>query len=331
MRGNRGRLYARANQGDMTQQIVFLDRASIEARLRAPAFAHRWTNHAATAPAEVVPRLQGASVAVVNKVVLDAAVLAQLPRLRLIALCATGSDNIDLDYCRDRGIAVANIRGYAVHTVPEHVFMLMLALRRRLPAYHADVRAGRWQTAAQFCFFDHPIRDLHGATLGIVGFGALGQAVATLATAFGMSVLIAEHKGRAPRAGFVAFESVLAQADVLSLHAPLTQETQHLIGAPELARMRADAILINCGRGGLVDETALAAALRAGRLGGAGIDVLSAEPPGDGNPLLAHDLPNLIVTPHIAWASREAMQTMADQLIDNIEAFFAGQARNRLV
>ena len=315
----------------MTQQIVFLDRASIEARLRAPAFAHRWTDYAATAASEVVPRLRGANVAVVNKVVLDAPSLAQLPGLRHIALCATGSNNIDLAYCRAHGIAVTNIRGYAVHTVPEHVFMLMLALRRRLPAYQADVRAGRWQDAAQFCFFDHPIRDLHGATLGIVGFGVLGQAVANLATAFGMSVLVAEHKGRAPRAGFVDFDTVLAQADVISLHAPLTPATRHLIGAPELARMRQDAILINCGRGGLVDEQALAAALRAGRLSGAGIDVLSEEPPRHGNPLLAHDLPNLIVTPHIAWASREAMQTMADQLIDNIEAFVAGQARNRLV
>lgn len=313
------------------QHIVFLDRGSIEARLRPPAFAHRWTDYEATAPADIVARLQDAGVAVVNKVVLDASVLAQLPQLRLIALCATGSNNVDLNYCREHGIAVANIRGYAVHTVPEHVFMLMLALRRQLPAYQADVCAGRWQRAAQFCFFDHPIRDLYGATLGIVGFGVLGQAVAALAAAFGMSVLVAEHKGRAPRAGFVAFDTVLAQADVISLHAPLTPATQHLIGAPELARMRKDAILINCGRGGLVDEQALAAALRAGRLGGAGIDVLSDEPPRRGNPLLADDLPNLIVTPHIAWASRDAMQIMADRLIDNIEAFFAGQGQNRLV
>lgn len=313
------------------QRIVFLDRGSIEARLREPAFEHHWIDFAATKPSEVVSRLQGASVAVVNKIVLDAQMLARLPQLRLIALCATGSNNIDLDYCRAHGIAVANIRGYAVHTVPEHVFMLMLSLRRRLPAYQADLRAGRWQAAPQFCFFDHPIRDLHGATLGIVGYGVLGQAVATLAKAFGMSVLVAEHKGRAPRAGFVAFETVLSDADVISLHAPLTRETHHLIGAPELARMRPDAILINCARGGLVDEAALAAALRAGRLAGAGIDVLSEEPPRQGNPLLAPDLPNLIVTPHIAWASREAMQTMADQLIDNIEAFFAGKARNRLV
>lgn len=309
--------------------IVFLDRASIVADIRSPRAPHAWIDHAQTSPEEVVPRLRAADIAVVNKVRLDAAILAQLPRLRLIALCATGSDRIDLAYCRAHDIRVSNIRDYATHTVPEHAFMLMLALRRNLQGYAKDVRTGAWTRAEQFCLFTHPLHDLHGSTLAIVGSGSLGQAVARVGAAFGMRVLHAERRDAATtRAGFTPFADVLARADVLSLHVPLTPETQNLIGATELARMKRGAILINCARGGVVDEAALADALRRGVIAGAGIDVLTQEPPPADHPLLAADVPNLIVTPHIAWASREAMQAVADQLVDNIDAFIAGAPRN---
>jgi len=315
----------------MTLHIVCLERDAVGADFRAPGVAHEWREFPASSEAEVVDRLRGAEVAIVNKVRLGAAEIAQLPALRMVAIAATGSDNVDLAACAARGIVVSNVRGYAVHTLPEHVLMLMLALRRRLFAYVRDVQAGRWERSGNFCFFDHPIGDVHGATLGIVGRGGLGSEVARLAEAFGMRVLFAEHKGAdAVRAGHTAFDTVLREADVMSLHCPLTAATRHLIGATELAAMKPGAILINTARGGLVDEAALAHALRDGHLGGAGVDVLSKEPPRDGNALLAADIPNLIVTPHVAWASREAMQALADQVIDNIEAFAAGAPRNRL-
>lgn len=313
------------------ERIVFLDRASLRAPLRRPAFAHEWVDYPSSAPHEVVERLRGASIAISNKVPLRREALERLPELRFIAVAATGTNNVDLAYCRHRGIVVSNVRNYAVHAVPEHVFMLILALKRNLLAYRDEVRNGSWQRAEQFCLMHHPIHDLYGATLGIIGFGTLGQAVARLGEAFGMRVLIAERKGaRTVRLGRIAFETVLAESDVVSLHTPLTPETRHLIGAPELARMKPGAILINTARGGLVDEDALSAALRQGRLGGAGFDVLSEEPPRGGNPLLELDLPNFILTPHNAWASAEAQQALADQLIENIEAFVRGEPRNRV-
>lgn len=226
---------------------------------------------------------------------------------------------------------MSNVRGYAVSAVPEHVFMMLLALRRNLAGWRDDLRAGLWQTSDQFCLFTRPIEDLAGSTLGIIGFGALGQGVERLARAFGMRALVAARKGEAAQPGRTPFETVLRESDAVSLHAPLTPATRHLIGAPELALMKPGAVLINCARGGLVDEAALAAALRAGRLAGAGFDVLSNEPPRAGNPLLELlDLPNFILTPHVAWASRQAMQAMADQLVDNIEGFAQGRPRNRL-
>ncbi|MDD5240980.1 MAG: D-2-hydroxyacid dehydrogenase [Sulfuricella sp.] len=313
------------------EKIVFLDRATLEANVRRPDFPHHWQEYAATAPDEVVGRLEGATIAITNKVQLRAATLAQLPHLRLIAEAATGVNNLDVDWCREHGIAIVNIRNYAIHTVPEHVFMMILALRRNLLAYRGDLQRGLWQQADQFCLFTHPLHDIHGSTLGIVGHGALGKAVAVMARAFGMTVLFAEHKGATViRAGFVSFEQALEQCDVLTLHVPLTDVTRNLIGAAELGRMKPSALLINAARGGVVDEAALVEALREGRIAGAGFDVLSAEPPCAGNPLLELDLPNLIVTPHVAWASREAMQILADQLIDNIEAFVRGESQNRV-
>jgi len=316
------------------EYIVFLERASIRARLRRPDFPHVWEEYPLTAPDEIVHRLRDASIAITNKAVLTGAILAQLPKLRMIAGAATGTDNLDLAWCRSHGIVVSNIRGYAEHAVPEHVMMLILALRRQLLSYRADLVAGKWQAAPMFCFFDHPIRDLHASTLGLIGRGSLGLAVARLAEAFGMRLLWGEHKGAAlVRPGYVAFEALLAEADVLSLHCPLNSQTRGMIGAAELDAMKPGALLINTARGGLVDEQALAGALKAGRIGGAGFDVLTQEPPQAGNPLLEPALlaaPNFILTPHVGWASESAMQVLADQLIINLEAFASGTPQNRV-
>ena len=307
------------------EKIVFLDSASIIANIRRPSFPHQWQEYAATAAGETVARLQDATIAITNKVQLQRDVLQQLPNLKMVAVAATGTDNVDIACCKERGIVVSNIRNYSVHTVPEHVFMLILALRRNLLAFREDIQKGEWQKSAQFCLFTHPVRDLHGSTLGIVGGGAIGKAVAQIAQAFGMHVLFAEHKGAATvRAGYSAFDTVLRDSDVLTLHLPLKDNTRHLIGSAEFERMRPGALLINTARGGLVDETALLQALQSGRIGGAGFDVLAKEPPTQGHPLLDIDMPNFILTPHIAWSGREAMQTLADQLIGNIEAYVSG-------
>lgn len=314
--------------------IVQLEAASLVAEVRRPVCPHVWTEYALTSPEAVGERLRGAQVAIVNKVPLPRAVIEALPDLALVAVSATGTNNVDLDACRARGIVVSNIRGYAEHTVPEHVFALTLALARNLLAWRQSMQAGAWPQASQFCLFDHPIRDLYGATLGLIGSGSLGNGVARLAEAFGMRVLRAERKdARQLRPGYTAFAEVLGEADVVSLHCPLLEETRHLIGEAELRAMKSSALLINTGRGGLVDEAALARALREGWIAGAGFDVLSEEPPPAEHVLLAADLlalPNFLLTPHVAWSSRPAMQALADQLIANIEAFAAGQPRNRV-
>lgn len=316
-------------------RIVFLERDSVRAEVRRPDFPHVWDEYPLTAPDETFERLKDATIVITNKVKMSGELLARLPQLQLIAGAATGTDNIDLAWCRAHQLPVTNIRGYAAHTVPEHVLMLMLALRRQLLAYRADLAAGKWQRAEMFCFFDHPIRDLHGATLGLIGRGSLGQGVAQLTQAFGMRVLWGERRGATVvREGYVSFATLLAEADVVSLHCPLNEQTRGMIGAAELRAMKPDAILINTARGGIVDEAALVQALREGWIAGAGFDVLSQEPPRDGNPLLdpaVLALPNFILMPHVAWASAGAMQTLADQLIDNIEAFVRGESRNRVV
>ena len=313
----------------MRQIIVFLERNTFNVPFRKPSFDHEWIEFGETSLDQVVERLEPATIAICNKVQLRGEALSQLPKLRLIAVAATGVDNVDLAYCRSHDVAVCNTRGYAVNSLPEHALMLMLALRRNLIAYRADVKAGRWHEARQFCLLDHPIGDLKGTTLGIVGFGKLGRAMAQLGRAIGMEVIVAERKDASVvRDDRVSFTDVLRVSDVTSLHCPLTEETRNLIGADELQQMKPDAILINTARGGLIDDYALLDALQSGRLGGAGIDVLRNEPPREGNPLLDVDLPNLIVTPHNAWASRQAMQTLADQLVDNLEAFVRGEPRN---
>jgi glycerate dehydrogenase len=313
------------------EHIVFLDRGSVGATVKRPSFPHTWEEHDKTLEDEVVSKLEGASIAITNKVSLRAETLAKLPALKLIAVAATGTDVVDVAYCREHGIAVANIRDYAVRTVPEHAFALILALRRNLVAYHQDVRNGLWQKSEQFCFLTHPIRDLSGSTIGIVGEGQLGQATATIARGFGMNVLFADHDPpKAPDVEFTPFETVLAESDVLSLHVPLTPKTKNLIGMKELRQMKRTSVLINTSRGGLVDEQALVQALKEEIIAGAGFDVLTSEPPKNGNPLLDLQMPNFILTPHVAWASDEAMQFLADQLIDNIEAFVRGEPQ-RLV
>jgi glycerate dehydrogenase len=315
-------------------QIVFLDRVTFApaARFATERLADcAWREYPFTAGGEVVERARDAQVVLTNKVRLTSEMLGQLPALRLICATATGVDNIDTVAARARGVAVANVRGYAATTVPEHVFALALALRRNLLGFRQAARDGRWASAPVFCLHDYPMADLAGSTLGIVGSGTLGSAVARLGECFGMRVLVAERRGAAPRAGRVAFADLLREADVLTLHLPLTPETRHLIGKEELARMKPGAILINTARGALVDYVALVDALRSGRLGGAGIDVLEVEPPPRDHPLLITDLPNLIVTPHVAWGSLQAQQKLADEVIENIAAFLRGESRNRVV
>ena len=311
------------------ERIVFLDRQSLKAEVRRPAFPHQWEEHAQTLEQSVADRLAGATVAITNKVPIRRATLDKLPNLKLIAMAATGYDVIDVDACRERGVAVANIRNYAVHTVPEHTFAMIFALRRNLIAYRDDVLRGRWQSEDQFCFFDHPIQDLHGSTIGIFGEGALGQATATIARALGMRVLFADHPApKAPGVEFTDPDTVFAESDIISLHCPLTPASRNFIGIEQLRKMKRSAILINTARGGLVDEQALKTALETGLIAGAGFDVLTKEPPKEGNPLLELRMPNFILTPHVAWASEGAMQFLADQLIDNIEAFIAGRPQN---
>ncbi|MSQ71959.1 MAG: D-2-hydroxyacid dehydrogenase [Betaproteobacteria bacterium] len=310
-------------------RIVYLHRASLEARVRRPSFPHEWIEHANTLAADLAERLRGASIAISNKLAMPRSMLEASHDLKLIAVAATGTNHIDLACCRERGIAVCNVRDYSRHTLPEHVFMLLLALRRQLPAYRAAVVAGEWQRAEGFYVPGPELTDLHGSTLGIVGRGSIGGNVAALAQAFGMRVLCAERRGaRHARAGYTPFEEVLREADAITLHCPLTADTERLIGEPELRMMKRSALLINTARGPLVDEVALARALAEGRIAGAGIDVLTEEPPSSGSPLLDLSLPNLIITPHIAWSGAQAKQLLADALIDNIEAWARGEPKN---
>lgn len=313
------------------ERIVFLERNTVQAEFRRPDFDHEWIEYGETSPSQVVERLTKASIVISNKLALREPDLSQLPQLKLIAIAATGSDCVDLDYCRERRIAVCNVRGYAANSVPEHVLMLILALRRNLLAYRDDVQQGKWQQSKQFCLLSRELHDISGSTLGIVGYGSIGKAMARLGESVGMRVLISEHKNATTvREGRVSFEEILRRSDVISLHCPLTNETQNLIGRAEFGMMKREALLINTARGALVEDTALIEALQEGTIAGAGFDVLRDEPPVQGSPLLELNLPHFIVTPHVAWASNEAVQALADQVIDNIEAFVAGQPRNLL-
>ncbi|ROO39757.1 2-hydroxyacid dehydrogenase [Pseudomonas sp. 7SR1] len=282
---------------------------------------------ARTLPGQVTERLQDATVAITNKVVIDAAAMAANASLKLILISATGTNNVDLQAARRHGITVCNCQGYGTPSVAQHTIMLLLNLATRLADYQKAVGEGRWQQAAQFCLLDYPIVELQGKTLGLLGHGELGSAVGRLAEAFGMRVLLGQVPGRPARPDRLPLDQLLPQVDALTLHCPLNEHTRHFIGPRELALLKPGAFVLNTARGGLIDEQALADALRSGHLGGAATDVLSVEPPTQGNPLLAADIPRLIVTPHNAWGSREARQRIVGQLTENAQGFFSGAAR----
>ena len=309
--------------------IVFLDRTSIPAShdIPRPSFPHTWTEYDRTLPEETFERTKDADIVVTNKVVFDRELLSRLPKLKLIAITATGTNNIDLDAAKDLGIAVKNVPGYSSVAVPEHVLGMIFSLKHSLIGYHRDqVTSDRWATCGQFCYTDYPITDVRGATLGVFGKGCLGTEVGRLAQLLGMNVLYAEHKGAGHiREGYTAFETVLKQADIVTLHCPLTDTTKNLINADTLALMKPTAYLINTGRGPLVDEAALLEALENGKIAGAALDVLVKEPPEKDNPLIqaAKCLPNLLITPHIAWASDSAVTTLVNKVAQNIEDFVA--------
>ncbi|MDF1610177.1 D-2-hydroxyacid dehydrogenase [Hoeflea sp. YIM 152468] len=315
-----------------TVRIVFLDRSTLspETKLRQPIFAAQIQEHQQTDPDQVAARIADAEVVITNKVPINAEALAAAPKLKLIAVAATGYDRIDLAACRSRGITVCNIQGYAGNTVPEHTFALLLALQRSIVPYRQSVIDGRWEKSNQFCYFDYPIADLSGKVMGIIGDGALGKAVGRIAEAFGMRVLFSSYKGVEGMGPlYTPFEEVMRFSDVISLHCPLMSSTRNLISDAEFNMMERHPLLLNTARGGLVDEDALERALDSGRISGAGFDVVTTEPPGEGHVMrriARRD--NVILTPHVAWASREAIQGLSDQLIDNIEAFMNAAPQN---
>ena len=313
------------------ERIVFIERNTVQANFRRPRFAHEWVEYPESFADQVVERVRDATIIISNKLSLGEPQLAAAPHVKLIAIAATGSDCVDLDYCLRRGITVCNVRGYAANSVPEHVLMLILALRRNLPAYRMDVREGKWQQSKQFCLLTHPLNDIKSSTMGIIGHGAIGESMSRLADSVGMRVLLAEHKNAHHiRPGRSSFVDVLKQSDVVTLHCPLNEDTRDMFGPEEFALMKPNALLINTARGSLIQDEALVKALNSGLIAGAAVDCLREEPPQSGNPLLGLNLPNFIVTPHVAWASEEAVQALADQVIDNIEAFVAGSPRNVL-
>lgn len=284
-----------------------------------------------TAPAEVAERIAGYEFVYLNKVRMTADIIAGAEALRFIGLTATGVDNVDLVAARKHDVAVSNIRAYCTSSVVEHVFAVLLQLSHNIGRYSQSVRAGDWQRSVDFCMLGFPIREIAAMSIGIVGYGELGKGVAKVAEAFGMKVVVSRRPGDEGGAdGRMDFRKVLQTCDVISLHCPLTDATQGLIGEQELALMKSDAFLINTARGGLVDSAALVGALQEGRIGGAAIDVLSKEPPVDGDPLLDYEGDNLIVTPHIAWASVEARQNAIDEVAANVRAFLDGDRRNRV-
>lgn len=307
-------------------KIVFLDSTAVPPHLPIPRpdFAHEWIEYEYTTPEQTVERMKDADIAVTSKVIFSREVMQQLPKLKLIAVTATGTNNIDLIAAKELGIAVKNVTGYSSVTVPEHVIGFIFAFKHSLMGWHKDQLEGRWGQSKQFCYFDYPITDVRNSTLGIIGKGCIGSEVGRLATALGMKVLYAEHRhATACREGYTPFEEVLKQADVVTLHCPLTETTTNLINQETLSLFKPGAFLINTGRGPLVDETALLEALQCGRLGGAALDVLVKEPPVADHPLIvaAKTMPNLIITPHIAWASDSAVTTLVNKVRSNIEEF----------
>ncbi len=307
--------------------IVFLDSTGIPASHRIPSFSfpHQLTEYAHTAAEQILERAKDADIIITSKVILNHEILSQLPKLKLIAVTATGTNNIDLVAAKALGITVKNVTGYSSVTVPEHVIGMIYALKHRLIDYHRDqLLTERWATCGQFCYVDYPISDVQGSTLGIIGRGCIGNEVARLAQAVGMRVLFAEHQHATTiREGYTAFDEVLEQADVISLHCPLTPQTEQLINAKTLALMKPNACLINTGRGGLINEADLLQALQSGKLAGAALDVLVKEPPASDDVLwlAAKTQSNLLITPHVAWASDSALTTLVNKVAQNIEEF----------
>ncbi len=310
-------------------QAVYLDYASsdqndLDFKALHAAF-ERVQLYPTTHPQDVLARVCDVDVIITNKVVIDAAIIQQCPHLKLISISATGTNNVDLAAAKARGIVVCNCQAYGTSAVAQHTLMLMLNLATSFVSYQKDIQAGKWQNATQFCLLDAPIVELAGKTLGIIGYGELGRAVVKLAEAFGMKVLVGNLPNRPSDASRVPFAELLAQVDFLSLHCPLTEDTKHLMSTAQFEAMKPSAFLINCARGGIVDEVALANALRTGQIAGAATDVLTVEPPTAGNVLLDPSIPNLIVTPHNAWGSVDARQRIVNQMLENVDAFKAGQ------
>jgi glycerate dehydrogenase len=314
----------------MMLSICFLDRATLASSIefKRPSFKHRWIEYANTAAADTAARLKDSHIAITNKVVIDEAILDQCPKLKYIAVAATGANVVDLEACRQRGIVVANVTDYATHAVAEHVFMFILALSKQLKPYSQALVDGQWQANNQFCFFLEPIQTLHHKTLGLIGTGSIAKATAKLARAFGMQVIFYSPSGRKRVDEYicVSLDRLLAASDVVSIHCPLTSQTQKLISTTEFNKMKSTALLINTARGPIVNIDALLVALNSKIIAGAGLDVLPEEPPAKNSPIMAAlNCSNLLITPHTAWASHSAMQTLANQLIHKMEDFAAGK------
>ena len=290
---------------DLTDLIAFLD---------------NWDRYEGTNPDQRLDRLKNATIAIANKIVFESELLKQLPRLKLILLTATGMDNVDRDYCQANGIAFYNVSDYCTTAVSQHVFSLILALSTQLLPYNDFVKKGEWSKSGEFSSLKYPVQELSGKTLGLIGYGSLAKGVEQIALAFGMKVLISERVGStSTSSGRLLLNDLLPQVDVLSIHCPLTPETKHLISTAEFFLMKQSAFIINTSRGAVIDNTALAAALKDGEIAGAGIDVLDQEPPALDHPLLADDIPNLILTPHTAWSAIEARQRVVDKVAENLQ------------
>lgn len=319
-------------QNTPLKNVVYLDRDALPKHvdLKPREDQYQWLCYPFTRPEDVIKRSQYADVLVINKVIIDRDILLACPRIKHIAVSATGYNVVDLNACQELGVSVSNTPSYALRTVPEHVMMMSLCLRRQMLNYRQQVLAGDWSRSGSFCLFDTPIHDCHQAVFGVLGFGELGQATAQLAHAFGMRVIYCSRTQKTVNyASAVSFEQLLTQSDILSIHSSLTPETANIIGTAQLRLMKDSAILINTARGGIVDEQAACEAIRNGQISALGFDVLTQEPPVNGNPLLEiADLPNVMISPHNAWASHHATQTLGNTLMANIHGFLDGLPQN---
>ena len=309
---------------------VFLDRLSLDLGdldLSAIENMTHFRSYDSTTPQQVVERTSDAEIIIVNKVVLNEALLRQLPRLKLICVIATGINNIDLAVANELGIKVCNVKDYSAAAVSQHVFMLILALYTNFTSYQNDIQKGEWQAQDQFCLLSHPIFELKGKTLGIIGYGHIARAVHRIALAFEMKVIIAQSLSvnAEPSTDRVSLTELLKQSDIVTIHCPLTELSRNLIAAAQFRQMKNSALLINTARGGIVNEQDLIEALTSGEIAGAGIDSIAEEPPSPSNPIMQQQLPQLIVTPHNAWGAVEARQRLVDGTAANIESFLDGK------